>query len=143
MIDTAMPSGDALILFAHGARDARWSDSLNALAAAIRAQAGRASVSAAFLELQTPTLPEALEAAVSGGARRIHVMPVFWAAAGHVENELPPMLAQFGARYPQVTVSVLSVLSELPGMLDFIARSVARTLTAAPLPQAGEGSPRS
>jgi sirohydrochlorin cobaltochelatase len=138
-----MHSGDVLILFAHGARDARWSDSLNALAAAIRAQAGRASVSTAFLELQSPTLPEALEAAVSSGARRIHVMPVFWAAAGHVENELPPMLAQFGARYPKVSVSVLPVLSELPGMLDFIARSIARTLTPAPVPQAVQGRPKS
>ena len=123
-----MHSGDALILFAHGARDARWADSLNALAAAIRAQAGRASVSTAFLELQTPTLPEALEAAACEGAQRIHVIPVFWAAAGHVENELPPMLAQFGARYPQVSISVLPVLSELPGMLDFIARTIADAL---------------
>ncbi len=138
-----MHSGDALILFAHGARDARWSDSLNALAAAVRAQGGRAIVSTAFLELQTPTLLEALEAAASGGARRIDVMPVFWAAAGHVENALPPMLAQFGARHPQVSVAVLPVLSELPGMLEFIAHCIARTLTPAPVPQAGQGSPKS
>jgi sirohydrochlorin cobaltochelatase len=124
-----MHSGDALILFAHGARDARWSDSLQALAAAIRAQARQASVSIAFLELQTPTLLQALEAAASGGAQRIHVVPVFWAAAGHVENELPPILAQFSARYPHVSVKVLPVLSELPGMLEFIARTVAGTLT--------------
>ncbi len=138
-----MPSGDALILFAHGARDARWSDSLNTLAAAIRAQAGRASVSTAFLELQAPTLPEALETAVAGGARRIHVMPVFWAAAGHVENELPPMVAQFGERYPQVTVHVLPVLSELPGMLDFIARMVVAVTLSSTSVVEGEGSPGS
>ena len=124
-----MHSGDALILFAHGARNARWSDSLQALAGAIREQARQASVSIAFLELQTPTLLQALEAAASGGAQRIHVVPVFWAAAGHVENELPPILAQFSARYPHVSVKVLPVLSELPGMLEFIARTVAGTLT--------------
>ena len=42
-------AGDALVLFAHGARDARWSASLNALEAAIRAHASQASVRTAFL----------------------------------------------------------------------------------------------
>jgi sirohydrochlorin cobaltochelatase len=122
---------DALVLFAHGARDARWSVPLHALAAAIRAHAGQASVRTAFLELQSPTLLEALEAAVAEGARRIHVVPVFWAGAGHIENDLPPILAEFGARHPQVAVRALPVLSELPGLLDFVARTVAKTVTAA------------
>jgi sirohydrochlorin cobaltochelatase len=132
-------AGDALILFAHGARDARWSGSLQALAAAVRAHAGQASVRTAFLELQTPTLLEALEAAASEGALRIHIVPVFWAGAGHIENDLPPILAAFSARRPQVVVRTLPVLSELPGMLDFIARSVADTLSPTPVPRSGRG----
>jgi sirohydrochlorin cobaltochelatase len=134
-----MPSRDALVLFAHGARDPRWSASLHALAAAIRTRAGGASVRVAFLELQSPTLTEALEAAASEGALRIHVVPVFWAGAGHVENDLPPILASFRACFPQVAVRSLPVLSELPGMMDFIAGTIADTLTPAPLPRGGRG----
>ena len=126
-----MQSRDALVLFAHGARDPRWAAPLQTLATAIRTRAGDASVHVAFLELQSPTLPEALEAAVSEGALRIHVVPVFWSAAGHVDNELPPIVAEFAARRPQVVVRTLPVLSELPGMLDFIARAVADTLSSA------------
>jgi len=130
-----MPAHDALVLFAHGARDARWSMSLHALAAAIRTHAGQASVRIAFLELQSPTLPEALQAAAAEGARRIHVVPVFWAGAGHIENDLPPILAAFGRRYPDVAVRALPVLSELPGMLDFIARTVAEAVGEHPHPR--------
>jgi sirohydrochlorin cobaltochelatase len=137
--NASMPSRDALVLFAHGARDPSWSASLHALAAAIRTRAGGASVRVAFLELQSPTLTEALEAAASEGALRIHVVPVFWASAGHVENDLPPILASFRARFPQVAVRSLPVLSELPGMMDFIASTVADTLTPAPLPRGGRG----
>ena len=43
-------------------------------------------------------------------------------------KHLPPILAEFGTRYPQVAVRALPVLSELPGMLDFIASTVAKTL---------------
>jgi len=133
-------AGEALVLFAHGARDARWSASLSALAQAMRTHAGDASVRTAFLELQTPTLLEALEAAATEGARRVHVIPVFWAAAGHIENDLPPILATFSARHPQVAVRVLPVLSELPGMLEFVARTVAQSINMCACPD-GPPSP--
>jgi sirohydrochlorin cobaltochelatase len=119
----------ALILFAHGARDARWSASLQALARAIQAQISQASVRTAFLELQSPTLPEALEAAAAEGAQRIDIVPVFWAGAGHIDHSLPPIIAAFGARHPQVAVRALPVLSELPGMLEFIASTVAQSVS--------------
>jgi sirohydrochlorin cobaltochelatase len=128
---------EAVILFAHGARDARWAAPLAALAEAIQARATGVSVRSAFLELQTPTLLEALEAAACDGARRIHVVPVFWSAAGHVDNEMPTILAQFNARQPQIVVRTLPVLSELPGMLDFIARAIGATLTPGPSPAGG------
>src|SRR5258708_29891291 len=117
----------SVVLFAHGARDARWSESLQALAEAIQAQLAQASVRTAFLELQSPTLPEALEAAAADGARRIDIVPVFWAGAGHIDHSLPPIIAAFARHHPEVVVRSLPVLSELPGMLDFIASTIARS----------------
>jgi sirohydrochlorin cobaltochelatase len=135
-----MQGRNALVLFAHGARDARWSASLHALAEAIRPRVDPASIRIAFLELQSPTLPEALEAAAAEGARRIHVLPVFWAGAGHIDNELPALLAEFGARRPEVAVRVLPVLSELPGLIEFIAQVVAGSIGDDPFrPAAGKG----
>lgn len=128
-----MQGRNALVLFAHGARDTRWSASLHALAEAIRPRVDQASIRIAFLELQSPTLPEALEVAAAEGARRIHVLPVFWAGAGHIDNELPALLAEFGTRRPEVAVRVLPVLSELPGLIDFVARTVAESVANDPL----------
>jgi sirohydrochlorin cobaltochelatase len=121
----------AIILFAHGARDPRWAASLQSLAAAIRTRLAGASVRSAFLEMQSPTLPQALEAAAAEGARRIDIVPMFWAGAGHVNNELPPMIAEFSVRHPQVRIRTLPVLSELPGMLEFIAGTIG-TITVGP-----------
>jgi sirohydrochlorin cobaltochelatase len=118
----------AVVLFAHGARDARWSESLQALADAIQAQLAQASVRTAFLELQSPTLPEALEAAAADGAQRIDIVPVFWAGAGHIDHSLPPIIAAFARRHPNVDVRALPVLSELPGLLDFVANAVAQSV---------------
>jgi DNA-binding transcriptional LysR family regulator len=38
-----------------------------------------------------------------------------------VAADLPPLLARFRAEHPDIEISVLPVISELPGMLDFMA----------------------
>jgi sirohydrochlorin cobaltochelatase len=116
----------AVILFAHGAPDARWSVTLGELQARVQARLPDAHVGLAFLEFQPPTLAAAVAKAVAAGARAIDVAPVFWASGGHMASDLPPLLAELRARYPSLELRGLPVLSELPGMLDFIADAVAR-----------------
>lgn len=119
-------AGHAVILFAHGARDARWSTTLVELQKRVQARRPDAHVGIAFLEFQPPTLDEAIERAMGTGARSIDVMPVFWANGGHMASDVPPLLAEVRRRHPGTTVRLLPVLSELPGMLDFIADAATR-----------------
>lgn len=116
----------AVILFAHGARDARWSMTLVELQKRVQARLPEAHVGVAFLEFQPPTLAAGIEGAISVGARSIDVLPVFWANGGHMANDVPPLLAELRRRHPGLEVRLLPVLSELPGMLDFIADAATR-----------------
>jgi sirohydrochlorin cobaltochelatase len=119
-------AGHATILFAHGARDARWSMTLVELQKRVQARRPDAHVGIAFLEFQPPTLATEIERALDGGARSIDVLPVFWANGGHMASDVPPLLAEVRRRHPGVEVRLLPVLSELPGMLDFIADAATR-----------------
>lgn len=116
----------AVILFAHGARDARWSQTLGELQERVQARLPAAHVGIAFLEFQSPALPAAIGRALDAGARSIDLLPVFWASGGHMASDVPRLLAELRVRHPALEVRVLPVLSELPGMLDFIADAVAR-----------------
>lgn len=113
-----------IVLFAHGARDARWSQTLLKLQAEVTALEPAAEVTVAFLEFQPPTLPAVLEDAAGRGVGAISIVPVFWASGGHVANDLPPLVADFRRRHPHIAVRVLPVLSELPGLLAFVADAV-------------------
>lgn len=119
------PPKRAIILFAHGARDARWSKTLGDLQERVRSRLPDARVSIAFLEFQAPALDIALAEAVAQGCLHIDIVPVFWASGGHVANDLPPLLDRIRTQHPQVQLALLPVLSELPGLLDFVAEVIA------------------
>lgn len=115
-----------LILFGHGARDPSWRTPLDELAAASAQRDPSCAVEVAFLEIQHPSLPVALDALVARGVLDVTIAPIFWARGGHVDHDVPALLAEAQARHAQLKLRMLPVLSALPGMLDFIADEVAR-----------------
>ncbi len=119
------PDRDAIVLFAHGSRGARWSEPLLRLQAELLRAHPDLAVPIAYLELQPPTLEESLADLAASGKRRIAVAPVFWARGGHILDDLPAILEAFRQRHPDAEVRVLPVLSELPGITAFLAQAIA------------------
>jgi sirohydrochlorin cobaltochelatase len=117
-------TGHAIVLFAHGARDARWGHPLERLRSVLAQRQPGVPVQAAFLERMEPRLEPALAALAAAGVRSIAIAPVFWSAGGHVTGDLPAMVARFRAAHPGVRIDVLPVLSELPGMSEFLAEAI-------------------
>lgn len=111
---------ESLILFAHGARDPDWRAPVDALATRLRAALPAARVQAAFLERMSPTLGEAIDAAVSAGSRRVVVAPVFWAPGGHLKHDVPLLIEQARERHAGVTFEVWPALGECDAVLDGI-----------------------
>jgi sirohydrochlorin cobaltochelatase len=97
-----MSSG--LILFAHGARDPRWLEPFDAIAAAVRSRAPAIDVRLAFLELIAPNLTTVAEAMVSDGCKRIDILPLFLGTGGHLRRDLPPLVEAIKARHASVSI---------------------------------------
>lgn len=116
-------SAGALILLAHGSRDARWRAPVEAVAARAAALGPQLrSVHCAYLELTAPTLAEAAAAAVAGGARSVRVVPVFLGMGKHLREDLPRLLAGLRAAHPDTVFELAPVLGENEAVLDLLAR---------------------
>ncbi|WGS41151.1 CbiX/SirB N-terminal domain-containing protein [Burkholderia sp. JSH-S8] len=112
-----------IVLFGHGARDPRWAEPFERLAARLRAaDAPAATVSLAFLELMTPSLDTAVAAQVAAGCTRITVVPVFFGQGGHVRRDLPQLVDACRAAHPGVEIRCATAVGEDDGVLDAIAR---------------------
>jgi sirohydrochlorin cobaltochelatase len=112
-----------LILFAHGARDPRWSVPFEAVARSVRERDPRLVVQLAYLEFMTPGLIDAGSSLVQAGCARVDVVPLFLGAGGHVRKDLPLLLAELATLHPQVTWQLRSAIGEADSVIDAMAQA--------------------
>ncbi len=118
---TSAPPTRAIIVLAHGSRDPLWRAPIEAVAAQIRASAPGTPVRCAYLELCTPTLPEAAAELISAGALAIRVFPLFFGVGKHAREDLPLLVAQIQASHPGIAVELLPSAGEYPELTALMA----------------------
>jgi sirohydrochlorin cobaltochelatase len=116
--------GRALVLFAHGARDAQWAEPFAKIAGLLRERNPDTPVVLAFLELMQPSLDEAIGKLVAQGRQRITLVPLFLARGGHLKNDLPALIGTIETRYPDLTIHVTEAIGEVESILRHIANWV-------------------
>jgi sirohydrochlorin cobaltochelatase len=118
----------AIILFGHGARDARWREPFDRLAVLWQEQHSDIPVELAFLEMMQPTLEDAVAALSAKGATDLTIVPVFFGQGGHLRNDFPALLEECRGKFPNIQLSATPAVGEdltvLQAIVDFGARSV-------------------
>jgi sirohydrochlorin cobaltochelatase len=117
----AEPKKSALVLFAHGARDAQWSEPFRAMQKAVAGRRPDLTVQLAFLEIMEPTLADCVARLAGEGHARIVIAPLFLAQGGHLKKDLPKLLKELGTRHPGSDISVLPPIGEVTELLDAIS----------------------
>jgi sirohydrochlorin cobaltochelatase len=117
-----------LILFAHGARDPRWAEPFEAVAAAVRQQRPGVVVRLAFLEFMTPNLAQAGAELAASGCVSAQILPMFLGAGGHVRKDLPLLVQAVQAAHPQMQISLSTAVGELPSVVAAMATAAVALL---------------
>jgi sirohydrochlorin cobaltochelatase len=115
-----MPA-DGLVLFAHGARDARWAEPFAAVAARIQARRPDLAVVLAFLEHMAPDLPAALADLEGRGVTRVRVVPLFFGRGGHLRDDFPHILEAARRKSPRLVVEVTPAAGEDEAVQEALA----------------------
>jgi sirohydrochlorin cobaltochelatase len=111
----------ALVLFAHGARDPKWAAPFERLQRLVQARVPDASVSLAFLELMSPSLPDLAAKLVASGCSDLTVVPVFLGQGGHLRRDLPLIVDRLRADHPDLNIKVAGAAGEDVAVLEAIA----------------------
>jgi sirohydrochlorin cobaltochelatase len=111
------------VLIAHGSRNERTALDHAELCVRVADRSG-AEVRPAFLELSEPSIPDAVDAAVAGGATRVRLVPFFLHVGNHVQRDLPAIAAAARERHPGVDVVLEPHVGSDPALVDLVAARV-------------------
>ena len=112
----------AVIVFAHGSRDALWREPVEAVAARVRELDPSLAVACAYLEITQPDLIEAATQLIAGGARRVSVLPLFIGVGKHARQDLPALIGHLREAHPLVLFEMRAAVGEDPAMIEAMAR---------------------
>ncbi|BEP35710.1 CbiX/SirB N-terminal domain-containing protein [Variovorax sp. V59] len=124
-----MATGNArgIVLLAHGSRDERWREPIEAVAARVTALDPQARVVCAYMELAAPDLRTAAAALIASGAKALRVVPLFLGMGKHAREDLPLQVDALRQAWPQVDFQLAGIVGEEPELVDLLARIASKS----------------
>ena len=114
----------AIVLIDHGSRRSEANAQLEQLAERVRAQRGGTMVVTAHLEIEPPTLGEAIDACVSSGATHIVVHPFFLLPGRHTGEHVPQLVEAARAKHPAIEIALSEPLGLDEAVVDLVLRRI-------------------
>ncbi|TAK68786.1 MAG: cobalamin biosynthesis protein CbiX [Betaproteobacteria bacterium] len=123
-------SVQAIILFAHGARDPEWAVPFGIIKQQLQAARPEVQVELAYQDFMTPSLEAAVAQSAARGAQRIVLVPLFMAQGGHLKQDLPLLVAKILEQHPRLDLRVMPAIGDAPEILQAITDWVLRGASA-------------
>ncbi len=111
----------AIILFAHGSRDALWRRPIEAVANQMKQLSPDTQVACAYLELTEPDLQTTVAGLVQTGVNAIRIVPMFLGVGRHAREDLPLLLQDLIDQHPGVTFELRKAIGEEPALTRAMA----------------------
>ncbi len=98
------PGHTAVILLGHGSRAEEANEGMYQVIRSLQAKRPEFRFSAAFLEINSPSIPEGIDICAAGGAERIILLPYFLHLGNHVQKDLPRFMEDGKKRHPHAKI---------------------------------------
>jgi sirohydrochlorin ferrochelatase len=119
----------ALVALAHGSKDPRSAETVNALCAQVRSLRPDLRVEAAFLDHCEPSPTQLFDRLVAEGYDEVVVVPLLLTAAYHARVDVPAVVQEAAERHPKLRMQVTEVLGD-DVLLDVLDRRLRTALKA-------------
>jgi len=115
----------ALVVVAHGSRREASNEEVRALAERLAQLPDNDydSVTAAFLELAEPLIPDGVVQAIDAGAQEVVVLPYFLSAGRHVASDIPAEVDKAVSRRPNARIRIAPYVGSMDSMTDLMMRT--------------------
>lgn len=115
----------AVVVVDHGSRRPEANAQLEALAERLRESEPGTLVATAHLELEPPSIADAIARCAGAGAREVVVLPWFLAPGRHTAEDIPRQVDAARARHPELRIRVGDPLGLHPKLVEVALERIA------------------
>ena len=108
----------AVLLISHGSRSSETKKEVIGLVERLRDRRAADIVEFAFLELESPSIPQGIDSCISKGAREVVVLLNFLNSGRHVDRDIPDLVRQAQVQNPTVKISITKPVGQHPTIED-------------------------
>jgi sirohydrochlorin cobaltochelatase len=116
-----------MILMPHGSRNPEWTAPFRKLTDDLRKDLGEDAVCLAFMEIASPNLMDAAREIMKTSVRKGRVLPMFMARGTHFKEDIPALMAEVKAAFPELELELLEPIGLHPRFFDLM-RTVIKSL---------------
>ncbi|MBI2335231.1 MAG: CbiX/SirB N-terminal domain-containing protein [Deltaproteobacteria bacterium] len=110
-------SSQWILLVSHGSRLKTANTAMVDLAKFLQQKLGKSKIIAAFLDLASPSIPEAIDQAVAGQAESIKLFLYFLVEGRHSQEDIPKIVALKQKQYPSVKIEISPIFGSHPDLI--------------------------
>jgi sirohydrochlorin ferrochelatase len=107
-----------ILLISHGSHSPRTKEEVIALLNKLKGKIAADILTYAFLEIEKPSIPEAIARSVKDGAGEVVLLLNFLNAGKHVDTDIPAIVEQAKQQYPDVRFTITKPVGQHEGVVD-------------------------
>jgi len=111
----------AILLVSHGSRSSTTKEEVAALVETLRKRVKADIFEFAFLELESPSIPEGIDMCAAKGADQIIVLLNFLNSGRHVDTDIPAIVHEAKNKYPRVRFFITTPVGQHAQIADLFA----------------------
>ena len=118
---------EAIILLGHGSRVPGAGEGMELVAQGMRQKMGPEIIEICYMSKLGPHFPEAFDACVARGAKKVVVMPYFLHSGLHMREDIPEILREKAQEHPDVEVILGKNLGFDECLVDLVIKRLAES----------------
>jgi sirohydrochlorin ferrochelatase len=114
----------AVLLVGHGSKLAGSDSAIEQVVQALSKKDPATFFRSAFLELRSPSISEGIELCFRQGAEEVIIVPYFVQTGRHVVEDIPKIVAEAKARFPEKNIHLADYLGFDPKIVSLVTERI-------------------
>lgn len=111
----------AALVISHGSRTSKTKEQVQALVKKLQSLTGISLIEYAFLEIESPSIPQGITNCVQKGATEIIILLNFLNAGRHVDVDVPAIVQESREKFPHVEIHITKPVGQHPAIPKLFA----------------------